>query len=346
MIVDALSMALVGAMIPGEPPQGMVHIPGGEFAMGSIDSLARRDEQPVHRVRVDPFWMDATEVTNAQFAAFVAATGYKTVAERPVDWTALSTQCPPGTPKPPDEMLVPGSLVFSPTEGPVNLRDYSQWWRWTPGACWNHPQGPESNIEGKDQYPVSHIAYEDAETYSRWAGKRLPTEAEWEFAARGGLAGARNVWGDQPVDATRANTWQGDFPYRNSGEDRFARAAPVKSYPPNGYGLYDMAGNVWEWTSDLYRPDTYATRVADVGADGATGVAINPRGPSTAHDPNTPLATDVRTHRGGSFLCSDSYCASYRPSARMAAPTDTALEHLGFRCVKDVEPAAARPATP
>lgn len=333
-----LWLAAFGVMGSIAPPPGMVHIPGGEFLMGSIDPLARRDEQPVHRVRVDPFWIDATEVTNAQFAAFVAAAGYKTVAERPVDWAELSKQCPPGTPKPPDDMLVPGSLVFAPTEGPVNLRDYSQWWRWTPGACWNHPQGPASSIEGKDDFPVVQVAYEDAAAYASWAGKRLPTEAEWEFAARGGLAGASNVWGDEPVDATRANTWQGDFPYRNSEEDRFTRSAPVKSYPPNGYGLYDMAGNVWEWTSDLYRPDTYAARALELGPG---GVAMNPRGPSTAHDPNTPLATDVRTHRGGSFLCSDSYCASYRPSARMAAPADTGLEHLGFRCVKDAKPVSA-----
>lgn len=320
-----------------DPPPGMVWIPGGEFTMGSADPLARRDEQPVHRVRVDGFWMDATEVTNAQFKAFVDATGYVTLAERPVDWDELSKQCPPGTPKPPDEVLAPGALVFAPTDGPVNLRDYSQWWRWTPGASWKHPQGPESTIVGKEGAPVVHVAFADAMAYAAWAGKRLPTEAEWERAARGGMDGKVNTWGNEPVDASRANTWQGEFPYKNTQEDGHVLAAPVKRYPPNGYGLYDMAGNVWEWTTDLYRADTYAERVKELKE--STGSAIiNPKGPATAQDPNNPHASDVRVHRGGSFLCSDSYCASYRPSARMAATTDTALEHLGFRCVKDAAP--------
>jgi formylglycine-generating enzyme required for sulfatase activity len=283
---------------------------------------------------VDGFWMDVTEVTNAQFAAFVRATGYKTIAERPVDWEELKKQVEPGTPKPPDEKLLPGSLVFTPPGNPVDLRDYSQWWAWTTGADWRHPSGPASSIDRKDSLPVVQIAYLDAVAYSKWAGKRLPTEAEWEFAARGGLDGKVNVWGDEPIDPTRANTWQGHFPDKNTGEDRFVRAAPVKSYAPNGYGLYDMAGNVWEWCSDLFRPDTYSRRVLELGPG---GVAVNPTGPSKSLDPRNPLAPESHVHRGGSFLCHDSYCASYRPSARMACPPDTALEHLGFRCVMSAE---------
>ena len=311
-------------------PAGMVFIPGGEFAMGSTDPHARADEKPVHRVRVDGFWIDATEVTNRQFAEFVAATGYETIAERPVDWEELQHQLPPGTPKPDDEMLLPGSLVFTPPAEPVDTRHFEQWWRWTTGADWRHPEGPASTIDGKADHPVVHVAYEDAVAYARWAGKRLPTEAEWEFAARGGLDHKRNVWGDEPVDAKRANTWQGRFPQQNTAEDGFARTAPVKSFPPNAYGLYDMAGNVWEWCSDLYRPDAYALQIAEAGEGAVIG---NPRGPAQSLDPRNPHAPESRVQRGGSFLCHDSYCASYRPSARMAAPPDTGMQHLGFRCV-------------
>lgn len=326
-----------GAAAPADPapadatsPPGMVWIPGGEFRMGSTDPLARPDESPIHRVRVDGFWMDRTEVTNQQFAAFVAATNYRTVAERAVDWEELKKQVPEGTPRPPDEMLKPGSLVFTPPDHPVDLRNFQEWWAWTTGADWRHPQGPASSIEGKDQYPVVQIAYEDALAYCAWAGKSLPTEAQWEFAARGGLDGAVNVWGDTPVDPTRANIWQGHFPDRNTAEDGFARAAPVGSFPANGYGLHDMAGNVWEWCADLYRPDTYARRMIEIGPG---GVAVNPLGPARSLDPRNPDAPESRVHRGGSFLCNDSYCASYRPSARMACPPDTGLEHLGFRGV-------------
>lgn len=316
---------------PAKPwPEGMVWIPGGEFVMGSTDPLARPDEKPLHRVRVDGFWMNATEVTNAQFRAFVEATGYKTVAERPVDWEELKKQVAPGTPKPPDEMLQPGSLVFTPPDHPVDLRSYNQWWSWTTGANWKNPSGPGSNIDGKDNYPVVQISYEDALAYCKWAGKRLPTEAEWEFAARGGLDHKVNVWGDEPVDPKRANIWQGHFPDKNTAEDGFAGSAPVKSFPPNGYGLYDMPGNVWEWCSDLYRPDTYARRVLELGAG---VVAVNPAGPKSSLDFRNPNAPESRVHRGGSFLCNDSYCASYRPSARMACPPDTGLQHLGFRPV-------------
>lgn len=312
--------------------KGMIWVPAGEFAMGSTDPLARGDESPVHRVRVDGFWIDEAEVTNDQFRAFVEATGYVTIAERPLDWEQMKLQAPPGTPKPPDEELVPGSIVFSAPRHQVDLRDWSQWWTWVDGACWKHPEGPDSTIEGRDDHPVVHIAYADALAYCAWAGKRLPTEAEWEYAARGGLDGAVNVWGDEPIDPQRANTWQGRFPDDNIAEDGFAGAAPVKSFAPNGYGLHDMAGNVWEWCSDRYGADAYARRVAAMDAD---GVATNPSGPTHSHDPRHPYEPELRVIRGGSFLCHDSYCASYRPSARMALSPDTSLNHTGFRCVQD-----------
>jgi len=326
-----------GAAAPRAPamqavPPGMGWIPGGEFTMGGDDPLSRPDERPLHRVRVDGFWMDVTEVTNAQFAAFVAATGYRTVAERPVDWEELKKQVPPGTPRPPDAQLQPGALVFMPPNEPVDLARYDRWWTWTPAACWKHPRGPGSSIEGKDTEPVVHVALEDAEAYARWAGKRLPTEAEWEFAARGGLERRVNAWGNEPIDPKRANTWQGRFPDRNTAEDGFALAAPVKSFPPNGYGLFDIAGNVWEWCTDRYRPDAYALRAQ---AAGAGDITVNPRGPAASADPRNPHARDSRVVRSGSFLCNDSYCASYRPAARMSQTPDTGMQHLGFRCVKD-----------
>ena len=326
-----LSLLAASEAASAESPADMVWIPGGDFTMGSVDPLARPHEQPPHRVRVSGFWMDVTEVTNEQFKAFVDATGYVTVAERKVDWEELKKQCPPGTPRPSEEQLQPGALVFSPTTAPVDLRDFSQWWRWVTGADWRHPSGPESSVAQKGNWPVVQVCHEDAAAYAKWAHKRLPTEAEWEYAARGGLAAKHNCWGDDPVDATRCNIWQGDFPWRNTAEDRFERAAPVKSFAPNGFGLYDMAGNVWEWCADRYRPDTYARRAA--GSTG--GVSVNPTGPDTSFDPNLPEASDVRVQRGGSFLCNDAYCASYRPSARMPCSADTALEHVGFRCVRD-----------
>ncbi len=322
---------------PTPAPPGMVWIPGGEFVMGSTDPLARPDEAPRHRVRVDGFWMDATEVTNAQFAEFATATGYKTIAERKVDWEELKKQVPPGTPKPAEEMLQPGSLVFTPPDHPVDLGDYSQWWRWTTGADWRHPGGPGTDLVGKERFPVVQIAYDDAVAYCAWAGKRLPTEAEWEFAARGGLDGKVNVWGNEPVDPKRCNIWDGHFPDKNTALDGYVGAAPVKSFPPNGYGLYDVAGNVWEWCSDLYRPDSYARRMLEIGPK---GVAVNPTGPTSGLDPRNN-STNSRVHRGGSFLCNDGYCASYRPSARMACPPDTGLQHLGFRCAKAPTAAAA-----
>lgn len=311
-------------------PEGMIWIAGGEFNMGSTDILSRSDESPIHRVRLDGFWIDATEVTNAQFARFARETGYKTVAERPVDWELLKQQLPPGTPKPPEEQLKPGSLVFQMTSRPVDLRQLDAWWHWTVGADWQHPEGPSSSIEGRENHPVVHVAFEDAVAYAKWAGKGLPTEAEWEFAARGGLESKVNVWGDEPVDAKRCNTWQGHFPNDNTAEDGFVRTAPVKSFPPNGYGLYDMAGNVWEWCADHYRSDEYARAVRTAGAG---VVLVNPRGPDTSMDPRQPGALDLRVLRGGSFLCSDSYCSSYRPSARMASSPDSGLAHVGFRCI-------------
>lgn len=310
---------------------GMVWIPGGEFTMGSTDPLARPDEAPVHRARVDGFWIDATEVTNAQFDAFVQATGYKTIAERPVDWEELKKQVSPGTPKPADEMLQPGSLVFTPPTHPVDLRAFGEWWTWTSGANWRHPEGPTSTIEGRENHPVVHVAYLDAVAYCAWAGKSLPTEAQWECAARGGLDAKVNAWGNDPVDRTRCNIWQGHFPDKNLAEDGHAGAAPVKSFPANGFGLYDMSGNVWEWCSDLFRPDAYELAMAEAGKG---KVVVNPTGPRASHDPRNPNSPESRVQRGGSFLCNDSYCASYRPSARMAAPPDTGASHVGFRCVR------------
>ncbi len=319
-----------GAVVSLDCPDGMVWIPGGVFVMGSTDPLARVDEAPKHRVRVDGIWMDATEVTNAQFRKFVNATGYVTVAEKPIDWDELKRQLPPGTPKPPDDALEPGSLVFVAPDHPVRVADYLQWWQWTHGANWRHPAGPDSSIENRDDLPVVHIAYEDALAYCKWAGRSLPTESQWEFAARGGLAEKVNVWGDEPVDEERANIWQGRFPYENSAADGYAQTAPVRSFPPNGYGLYDTAGNVWEWCSDLYRPDEYARRV---GLADPSRITINPKGPPRSFDPRNPIAPESRVQRGGSFLCHDSYCASYRPSARMACPTDTSSQNVGFRTI-------------
>ncbi len=310
-------------------PPGMVWIPGGTFELGSDDASASRHEGPAHPVTVNGFWMDITEVTNAQFAEFVEATGYVTVAERPVDWEELKKQVPPGTPKPPDEVLQPGSLVFTPPDHAVGLSDYTQWWSWKVGANWRHPNGPDSSIEGKDDYPVTHIAFEDAQAYAEWAGKRLPTEAEWEFAALGGAGERPFAWGDEltPDGAYLANFFQGSFPFDNTARDGYERLAPVMQYPPNGYGLYDMIGNVWEWTTDWYRPDTYAQQAA-------SRPLANPTGPTSSFDPQDPYVPK-RVTKGGSFLCSNEYCSNYRPSARMATAFDSGQEHLGFRCVKD-----------
>ena len=308
--------------------KGMIWIPGGEFTMGTNSEKGRPEEKPAHRVRVDGFWMDETEVTNEQFAAFVESTGYKTTSEKAPVLEEIMKQVQPGTPPPKKEDLVAGSLVFQPTKGKVNLDDYSQWWRWTPGADWRHPEGPASNLEGRANHPVVHISWDDAVAYCKWAGKRLPTEAEWEFAARGGLENKFYVWGDEPFSAAKpqCNAFQGSFPNSNAKSDGFERTAPVKSYPPNGYGLFDMAGNVWEWCADWYKVDLYAEQAK-------LGVVANPKGPAKSFDPRHPFEPR-RVQRGGSFLCSDDYCMRYRPSARQGSTADTGMSHVGFRCVK------------
>jgi len=285
-------------------PLGMAWIPGGEFEMGSDDVVSRLNERPAHRVRVPGFWMDARQVTNAQFAQFVEETGYVTVAERAPDWEELKAQLPPGTPKPPDELLVAGSMVFVGADGPVDLANMGNFWQWKPGASWRRPAGPDSDLKGKGDHPVVQVAWEDAVAYAEWAGKRLPTEAEWEFAARGGRDGARYPWGEEfrPAGAAMANTWDGDFPYRNTSDDGFAGLAPVGQFVPNGYGLYDMAGNAWDWCADEYRPDLHALFADEaVCGDPAALLAANrPPGATTA-------AVVERVVKGGSFLCHASY---------------------------------------
>jgi formylglycine-generating enzyme len=314
----------------GAPP-GMVWIPGGEFTMGTNDPRSLPNERPAHRVKVAGFWMDEHDVTNAEFARFVQATGYITTAEKKPDWEAIKKQLPPGTPKPDDSVLVPGSLVFTPTSQPVPLDDLSVWWRWVPGASWRHPEGPGSEIAVREDHPVVQVCWDDAVAYAKWAGKRLPSEAEWEFAARGGLDGKRYVWGDEfrPDGKYMANTWQGVFPVSDIAEDGFAGTSPVKSFPPNGYGLYDMAGNVWQWCSDWYRVDAFTEAVTKLATK---NVCSDSGGPNESWDPADPNMPK-RVVKGGSFLCSPTYCESYRPSARRGTPPDTGSSHTGFRCV-------------
>ncbi len=323
---------------PASAPDGMVWIPGGEFSMGAPDPpdshdlvgmQATTDSRPVHRVAVDGFWMDATEVTNAQFARFVTATGYVTVAER----TPQAADFPGAA----AENLVPGSVVFAPPGHPVPLTDHFQWWAYVSGASWRRPHGPNSSIDGKERLPVVHVAYEDAVAYAQWAGKRLPTEAEWEFAARGGLTGQVFPWGNAFRDGGRwmANSHQGHFPDRDTGADAFTGVAPVAQFPPNGYGLYDVGGNVWEWVSDWYRPDYYA-QLAATGT-----VARNPQEADASFDPDDdPRAPGERkrVHRGGSFLCTDEYCSRYMVGTRGKGEVETATNHLGFRCVRAPAP--------
>lgn len=293
--------------------EGMVWIPGGVFKMGSGTIP---DATPVHSVTLDGFWMDKTTVTNAQFTKFIAATHYVTVAERKPDARDF-----PGVPA---VDLVAGSLVFTPPVAPVSLRDVSGWWVYVHGACWNHPSGPGSDLQGHDNFPVVQVAYEDALAYAKWAGKRLPTEAEFEYAARGKLDQKEFVWGEEmkPAGKHMANTWQGHFPNQNFAEDGFTGLAPVASFPANGFGLHDMSGNVWEWCSDWYRPDYYAH-----------SPAANPQGPESSFDPDEPAAPK-RVQRGGSFLCSDIYCGAYRPGVRGKGEVSSAASHLGFRCAR------------
>lgn len=313
----------------GGPP-GMVWIPGGTFAMGDSRGDGFEWERPVHMVTVDGFYMDIYEVTNAQWQAFVDATGYVTTAEKVPDIREIMKQLPPGTPPPPPENLKAGSLVFTKTDGavPTDGSNWFRWWRFQEGANWKHPEGPGSDIKGKEYYPVVHICWDDAVAYCKWAGKRLPTEAEWEFAARGGLDRKPYTWGDAKYDPKKpqANIWQGNFPYANSMEDGHDTASPIGQFPPNNYGLHDMAGNVWEWASDWFSPTTYAEQAA-------SGVAlVNPQGPDKSVDPDGGRVPK-KAIRGGSFLCHDTYCSSYRPSARMHTSPDSGTNHQGFRPV-------------
>ncbi|MCY3001545.1 MAG: formylglycine-generating enzyme family protein [Planctomycetota bacterium] len=304
---------------PREAPTGMVWIPPGEFDMGSNDGLA--DERPVHRVRLSGFFLDVHEVTNAQFRAFVDATGYVTTAERAPTVEEILAQSPPGTPPPPPEVLVPGALVLDATMA------NGWWWKWMPGASWRKPDGEHALTSEHDNHPVVQVSWDDAQAYAKWAKRRLPTEAEWERAARGGVERQRYVWGTErnPQGKELANIWQGRFPEKNTVADGFEGTAPIGSFPANGFGLSDMAGNVWEWTADWYRPDAYSKTPAD---------ALDPKGPTDSFDPQEP-GVAKRVTRGGSFLCSDNYCIGYRPSARMKSSPDTGLFHTGFRCALD-----------
>lgn len=344
---------------PAETPEGMVWIPGGTFVMGDNEGAPHKDPEyadqiPEHRdamheheVALDGFWMDTTEVTNREFLEFVEATGYVTQAEKALDRDELAGQVPDVS-RIPDEMLAPGSICFNSDFDPENLKGLNRknpaWvyrggiWEVQHGADWRHPEGPDSSLEGRMDHPVVHVTWHDAMAYCKWAGKTLPTEAQWEYAARGGLAGKNYPWGDQfkPDGRWRHNIWQGEFPYENTVEDGHRRTAPVASYPPNGYGLYDMTGNVWEWCRDWYLPDYYVdSRLR------------NPKGPEKGYDPAEPNVPK-RVQRGGSFMCSDTYCIGYSVAARMRGDPNSGAFHTGFRCVltpdmlEDYENAPAR----
>lgn len=306
-------------------PPDMAWIPEGTFLMGSDQHYP--EEAPAHPVTVSGFWMDRTTVTNAQFERFVEATGYVTVAERPLK--------PEDYPGALPELLVPGSLVFQQPGGRVDLRYHQNWWAYVPGANWRHPEGPDSDLEGREEHPVVQVAYEDAQSYATWAGKQLPGEAQWERAARGGLEGMVYTWGNEfaPEGKMMANTWQGMFPLQNLLIDGYERTAPVGSFPPNGYGLYDMAGNVWEWTSDWYT-ERHPEKAAK-----ACCIPENPRG-GTLEQSYDPTQPEVRIPRkvlkGGSFLCAPNYCLRYRPAARSPQMIDSAACHIGFRCIRTI----------
>lgn len=302
----------------------MQWIPAGQFAMGADPGEGFPEEYPKHTVPVKGFWMDRHELTNAEFTAFVKATGYRTTAERKPDWEVLKLQLPPGTPRPPDSVLVAGSLVFTPPSEAVSLDDPGQWWRFVPGADWRHPQGPGSNLAGKDKNPVVHVSWEDAMAYCKWSGKRLPTEAEWEWAAKGGRPEAKYGWGTQALanGFFPANIWQGNFPNSNTAADGFPNTAPVESFAPNGFGLFDMSGNVWEWVADWMDAHYYSTPAAS---------ASNPQGPADGGLTTHPYQ---KVLKGGSFLCHSSYCTGYRVARRSSNGWDSGSNHIGFRCVK------------
>lgn len=324
-------------------PAGMAWVPPGAFLMGSDSAMAQANERPAHRVQIGGFWADVTHVTNDQFAQFVKETGYLTTAERKPDWETIRVQLPSGVPRPPDDVLVPGAMVFTGTSGPVNLSEYWQWWQYVPGANWRQPQGPGSSIDELGDHPVVQVSYEDARAYAQWAGKRLPTEAEWEYAARGGLEQATYVWGDElmPQGTQLANYWdtrqQGTFPVVSPEAGGAAGTQAAGTFPPNGYGLYDMTGNAWQWVSDWYRADHFAMQAA---AAAKTPIA-NPQGPESSYDPSepgVPVDAPKRVIRGGSFLCNESYCLSYRPSARRGSDPYSPMSHVGFRLVMDAPP--------
>jgi len=309
---------------PSTTTEGMVRIPGGSFLMGSDQHYP--EEAPAHKVKVRDFWIDPQTVTNRAFERFVAATGHVTLAEKPAN--------PEDYPGAKPELLVPSSVMFRKSAGPVDLRNPYNWWTYVAGADWKHPRGPESSLEGLEDHPVVHVAFEDAEAYARWAGKELPTEAEWEFAARGGIDGAAYVWGDEymPDGKPMANTWQGEFPWQNLLEDGHEWTAPVGSFPANGYGLHDMAGNVWEWTTDWFQNHEKIQK--------SCCTLDNPRGGERegSYDPRVPnVRIPRKVMKGGSYLCAPNYCRRYRPAARMAQPIDTSTCHLGFRCVIRIE---------
>jgi len=310
---------------PGPAPKDMVWVPAGTFQMGSTDFYP--EEGPVHPVTVGGFWMDEHAVTIAEFRRFVKATGYVTVAERPLD--------PADYPEADADQLVPGSLVFKATKGPVPLDNYRNWWAYVPGAQWRAPEGPGSDIVGRDRHPVTHVAWEDVSAYARWAGKELPTEAEWERAARGGLEGKVYTWGDEfaPKGRMMANTWQGEFPWQNLLLDRYFGTSPVKSFPPNGYGLFDMAGNVWEWTVDLWAPK-HPVEIQHACC-GPTEPRVNPRvtNPDQSYEEGVPGPFVRHVVKGGSHLCAPNYCLRYRPAARQAQAVETSTTHIGFRCI-------------
>lgn len=347
--VLVLAIALVLESASSQPgfasvPEDMILIKGGVFTMGGVGPRARGDELPPHKVEVKSFYLDRHEVTNEEFGRFVETTGYRTTAEQAIDWEVMKKSLPPGASKPPEEMLQPGSIVFagdklgddSLTEG-GKCRARGEWWQWLAGADWRHPDGPGSSIKGRGDHPVVQVSFADAVAYANWAGKRLPTEAEWEYAARGGAEAKVYCWGDSASDSDKlanANIWQGRFPLQNTGVDGFKETAPVGSFKANGYGLYDMAGNVWEWCQDYYRSSTYLERVRQSDSNKPI---VSPKGPASGYDRRHPGQKNVRVVRGGSYLCHESYCESYRPSGRMSCPEDTSMPHIGFRCALDLQ---------